>query len=966
MSREPLASTRRARIAHVFASVALLAALIGALGPADKVRTTYSWPPRTLPAGKPTRVWYTPLLLIRRVPEAISATLPCSLPPALPAAARPTTILATAHFPEENDGLAVLRTGDQLVVKVGARVLDRVRVADNGACAWNLSLGGGRWSLEGGAEHAALEGPLETMPIVNGLFSALDLRSGTPPSIKVRTAIQATRTTPRQALAWTIAAVFAVAALLLVAVERRPRRPWAAATTAARSAFARARAADAVVLAVLLGWWLVAPAIYDDGWVLARVLGYSSSGGFSNYYDSLGANLPLEFWLDWSNHWLTKVSSTLVVLRIPVLVCLAATWVLCRWILARVLGSSASEGAVLWALATTFLVGALASGLSLRTEPQVALLAAGVLACTMRFLERESAAPLAVAAALVALALSVHPAGIVSVAPLLVTAPRVFRWIRGHPTVAASIFTAAAALIVFLVVVGSDLAQRSADTNTLRTYGQEGADWRVEIFRYSNLLIPYYGTPLRRESVALIGLALLAYLFRKRRQGAVLLDLPTSALAVSLLLLIATPAKLPFHFGTLIGLAAVAVAAETARLRDERERSRGWSARPFLAIGAATLAAAWSWTPRLFWNDLDLRTLDWTLGFESRIGLSNLAVAVPLVLLLGTGFVQLLRGRRSHLDRVPWSVVSWTAPALAIPLIVFTIGVLVADAAKTDSWTLARQNVEALDGDPGCGLADSALVAAPASMKPLPSSRPPVAAPSAARWSPSPPIGGLPRLTLGPVGQRPVASPWFDLPRGRGFGLFVAGQLSTSNGLALEWGFRRRGRIHSFESDVVSTRIASESQPEIVTWRFLAAADLPSPTRGAQVVRIVLRDLAGAAVAVSPVTYSNEALTQRLSSSGLPSLVVPGLFTYFHCARLPRLHDGVAEVPGEVVGLRGTGWPVLGRTTTPFDGLLDLYRVNRYPLTDSPERTGDVVVYEIDRRIPGAATASPETARVVS
>src|SRR5207249_12236203 len=69
------------------------------------------------------------------------------------------------------------------------------------------------------------------------------------------------------------------------------------------------------------------------------------------------SNLPLGYWLEWLQHWLADRSSALVVLRIPSLLCLAATWVLCRWILARVLSSrSSSRSAPMWALAAMFVV----------------------------------------------------------------------------------------------------------------------------------------------------------------------------------------------------------------------------------------------------------------------------------------------------------------------------------------------------------------------------------------------------------------------------------------------------------------------------------------------------------------------------------------------------------------------------------------------------------------------------------
>ena len=127
--------------------------------------------------------------------------------------------------------------------------------------------------------------------------------------------------------------------------------------------------------------------------------------------------------------------------------------------------------------------------------------------------------------------------------------------------------------------------------------GESGHPWAEEILRYALLTdMP----PLRRAAVALIALALLAFVVR-RRERQPLLDLPSTSLAVGLVLLVATPSKLPWHFGALLGIAAVAVAAETARLREE-SRSGGSKLKALAAIGAAMLAIGWSWSAGRSWG----------------------------------------------------------------------------------------------------------------------------------------------------------------------------------------------------------------------------------------------------------------------------------------------------------------------------------------------------------------------------
>ena len=56
----------------------------------------------------------------------------------------------------------------------------------------------------------------------------------------------------------------------------------------------------------LVGWWIAAPILWDDGWVVARERTFAASGGFSTYYDALGVNLPLDYWVEWLHHWLAE------------------------------------------------------------------------------------------------------------------------------------------------------------------------------------------------------------------------------------------------------------------------------------------------------------------------------------------------------------------------------------------------------------------------------------------------------------------------------------------------------------------------------------------------------------------------------------------------------------------------------------------------------------------------------------
>jgi hypothetical protein len=579
----------------------------------------------------------------------------------------------------------------------------------------------------------------------------------------------------------------------------------------------------------------------------------------------------------------------------------------------------------------------------------------------VRFLDRPSAGPLAVAAVLIALAISAHPAGLVALAPLLVAAPQLFTWVRSSITRAGTIVVAGIAILGILVVLGSDLVQFRTDAASLRTYGPEVAGWREELSRYTLLSRALYGAPLRREWAAIALLCVFAYLLRRRnRSTEPLLDLPAKALGVSLLLLVVTPSKLPWHFGTLIGFAALAAGSETARLVSDAHRTRGWHIRPFLVVLATMLAAAWSWFPRNSWSDLDLRTLSWTLGIEQRITFAKAAGLLPLVVLALVAVVTFARSGTRELKDAPWRTSILSIPLLAVPLIAFTAVVLIADGVKTKSWTLSRQNVQTLRGELRCGLADDALVPLRQSMRALSATSKPARS-VAATWLPPAPVTGLLRFPIGPPPTPTSAarSSWFRLTAARQIGFFLTGTPGTSDLLDLEWGRGGPTGVKPFRADRIPADFDTDAEPDRVAWRFYSAGDLPSVPSRATAVRFALRTDQGAGTQIgltAPVTYHDGRLVGLLDQRQ-PSLALPNLLPYVPCVRQP-LVTGVAEAPNAIVAFRDSLWP-LAASASPFADLSNLYSIVRLPLSDSTDPPGEVALYEVDRHIDGGVVAPP-------
>ena len=702
-------SHRRTALAVGLAVVSIAAALVGAIGPSEPVRTTYSWPPKTMPDTRPSTVWYTPLVLMRHRPAAITARIPCSSSPALSAAGSPVTVLSTVRN-SDSGGLVVLRNDRTLTVWVNGTRLTSAELAQGRAdCAYELRVVGDTWSLTGGRDSIARQGNLESVPIVSGLFSELDLTRTSRPRIEITTAAYASHPTPRQAIAWTLAVLAAIGSLLFVGIERRPSL---ARVRSIGAGLRQAHLADAVVLLVLPAWWVLAPLVWDDGWIVARERAYSESGGFTNYYYGLGANFPNDYWLEWLQHWVSEASDSLLVWRLPALVSLGALWVLCRWILARALDGRGTENRLeIWAMATAFLGCSLAWGMTLRPEPFTALIVTAVLACAVAFRLRPTAAPLAIAAVLIPLALAAHHSGITAVAPLLAVAPSVWRWLPGRRTAAAALALSSSALLVVLTTLGADIGVRLADAETTAVFGGSGDHWYEEWRRYHRLAWVFYATPPRRGAVALILLLALFFLFRRVRTREVL-DVPARSLIIALPLLIVTWSKLPWHFGALIGITAVAAGTEASRLKEEARRATSLSKRALVFLTAMFVAGGWALAVRTPWHPIDLGTLGWRFGFESHqhLPLQVVTTLLPLLVLLILALVGVIRRGNPGLDTAPWRVASCAAPILTVPLLVLTLVVFTVDTARSTPWTVRQQNLETLVGRPTCGLADHVLV----------------------------------------------------------------------------------------------------------------------------------------------------------------------------------------------------------------------------------------------------------------
>jgi hypothetical protein len=165
-------------------------------------------------------------------------------------------------------------------------------------------------------------------------------------------------------------------------------------------------------------------------------------------------------------------------------------------------------------------------------------------------------------------------------------------------------------------------------------------------------------------------------------------------------LLVFVPSKWPWHFGALLGIAAVGAACEVARLAQEQ---RSTDRLPLKALAALTLtpvAAYWVWSATGPWGFLD--NGNWDALFTPETLLITLAL-VPVVAaadrLLGSDQPTLRASARIR------ACASWALPTLAFCTIGLSLAVLVV-AMTQEPWNLGRQNLGTLFGRHGCVLAE--------------------------------------------------------------------------------------------------------------------------------------------------------------------------------------------------------------------------------------------------------------------
>ena len=358
---------------------------------------------------------------------------------------------------------------------------------------------------------------------------------------------------------------------------------------------------------------------------------------------------------------------------------------------------------MMWMLVAAFLVFSTAWSMTLRPEPFVAFLSLVSLVAMMRFCQHPGPVPLGLAIIASALAFAAHPTGLVSLAPLIVSAPSIVLAVRRGVGISvgalAAVLTSGFAAALVFIVLDSDLAHRVRDIRVVRAGELHGESFWDEYLRYTMFEEWGGGTTLRRLSLVMFAFSVAAILARRSRPNVE--TLPAWSLAVGLALLAFVPSKWPWHFGALTAVACVAFSIEVEALaRMKRSPSR--TLQLVIALLLISCGGVWAWSASgTSQSPFGLQIVSWRAGFNGGTWII-VGLLLPSIALVIYALRSRMRGRTPR-DPLSLALV-WLLSALCLGAVAITVALLVIDALRAP-WTPTRQNLNALARHSDCGLA---------------------------------------------------------------------------------------------------------------------------------------------------------------------------------------------------------------------------------------------------------------------
>nr|WP_228047218.1 arabinosyltransferase domain-containing protein [Saccharopolyspora sp. HNM0983] len=556
-------------------------------------------------AAEPVVSWPQPGQPVESTTLALSPPRPLSLDVTVDCAALRDigsgTALATGGAGANGQrGLTASAVDDRIVVRSGGGVLLDEPVPRSG-CRYQVQADdSGIRVLRDGVLAAERAG--EPVPQVAALSTDLDRgRASDELRVVVRPDDRYSSSPGTTKIALLVLHGAALLATLLLATRAWPRVRGVVRTP-------RPRPVDGVVAAVATCWVALAPAHYDDSWYSLMARNAGEAGYIGNYTYMFNATenpfvasqYLMQLWGELGDHsvwWLRLLPLGYGLL----------TWVLLRCLLATALGRTAQHAAVRTALALAFLVWWLPFGLTLRPEPPIICLSAGVLLACEVARRARSIPALAVAVLCAAVAVACSPSGIVAFAPVLVTATP---WVadllrRGRWTVRLGVLLVpAAAASVFVPLGFGDAAFADVvEATELHRWYYLSYSWFDEWVHFGTLMAGPWA--LRLPVLLTIAAGVLVAIGRGRhpvRPGTVRWLVSTSAVTtlVAFALLSLSPTKWALHYSAVAAPAVLLLTGALLRSplgRDPGRMACAAGTGVLIALVAAGFAGPNVWKP---------------------------------------------------------------------------------------------------------------------------------------------------------------------------------------------------------------------------------------------------------------------------------------------------------------------------------------------------------------------------------
>lgn len=891
-----LTSATRLRLLIALSALALLAALVASVAGESK-RATYQFAAGASSSESSSEDvrqiadgLATPLLLAAHRPDRLDLEWSCAESPE-----RPGAWFSTSRGSEVPDRL-VLLAGSGWTLELDGNDIATIEPGKGERCLFT-AVAPDSWRFE--VDGRIVEQGTASLPVVSALSTVVRPNGEDWIDVRIVTQPYAYRSSLLRVVsrAVTLLALVAVTGLLIWPQRRRIRRPG------------RLAAWSTAYVGGLLGVLLfVEPLFEDDGWVMATIENYSSTGQFGNYYNSWNSTYASATAFMHMLQWVLGWSSSLVALRGLALVVSVVSW----WLMLRIF-HRLSHGDllrfrrhVLYAL-PAYSLCAISWLITLRPEPYIAMASAVVLLCAIAVVQDEDMRYLALAGVACGFAIASHPGGIVAVAPMLVIAPELLtrvrtRVIRLRDLAWSLMFPAAASL--WMLFADLDVGGWRLQARLNENPGISNFTWRDDLLHYLSLFDA--GNAPRRLSWLVVVVAVIAYLTRRDRDIPLESALPVRSFVVASILIAALPSKWLWHFGALTAIGVVVVAHELDRLY--RSRHSRTATQDLTLIAAMVISLSIAWAGGMVWLSQTALTAFGYSPEAADLGIFPLSLtafrnwfAAAAVFALGHW---ILRRRRDGRER--FIVGAGIAPPFiamsSLASFAIALGVLVGGPiARSPQWSLPAQQLEDLVGST-CGLADELV--------PVGEAEPADELGSAAAeeelasfgplWSEATDGAPVPYLFASVIGTpsartsselHHVVGSWYDLTDladGATIALYTNSESAFS--FSLQVGSERYGEI-------VPIEVLSLDTPSIGSWTevSLAGARVSGANRIRVVIKAVAADAGMWAGASAPTVPLATSVTDLIGSE--PTLVSPFVRFYFPCLELPAIDKGVAELP---------------------------------------------------------------------